>query len=73
MFALWKVEELLLDYNGFIDLVWLTGLSALKKDSTPDSTFLGSKEGMKTPPGKEGMCSLDIFGFCTWHDLREIP
>ncbi|CAI5770832.1 CAP-Gly domain-containing linker protein 4 isoform X1 [Podarcis lilfordi] len=30
-----------------------SGLSALKKDSTPDSTFLGSKEGMKTPPGKE--------------------
>ncbi|XP_034967382.1 CAP-Gly domain-containing linker protein 4 [Zootoca vivipara] len=30
-----------------------SGLSALKKDSTPDSTYLGSKEGMKTPPGKE--------------------
>ncbi|KAH0622633.1 hypothetical protein JD844_025105 [Phrynosoma platyrhinos] len=30
-----------------------SGLSALKKESTSDSTFLGNERGMKTPPGKE--------------------
>ncbi|XP_062829214.1 CAP-Gly domain-containing linker protein 4 isoform X1 [Anolis carolinensis] len=30
-----------------------SGLSALKKESTSDSAFLGNERGMKTPPGKE--------------------
>ncbi|XP_042300091.1 LOW QUALITY PROTEIN: CAP-Gly domain-containing linker protein 4 [Sceloporus undulatus] len=31
-----------------------SGLSALKKESTSDSTFLGNERGTKSPPGKEG-------------------
>ncbi|XP_037751504.1 CAP-Gly domain-containing linker protein 4 isoform X2 [Chelonia mydas] len=32
-----------------------TGLATLKKDSSAESTFLATEEGMKTMPGKEGL------------------